>query len=352
LNILLRKRRELSERFRWFEGTLSVAAPALVFLLASSAFFALLGRDPLALIGQILNGAFGSTYGIVETLVKTIPILLCALATAVPARLGLLSVGASGQFYAGAWLGTGMVLVVGGSHLAMPAMFLAACAGGAIWALVPGFLRAQWEVNETLATLLLNYVASLLVDWAVYGPWRDTSNLGWPATISFPESVRLPVLVPGSRLHAGLLLAILLAVGLHILLSRSRWGLELRVLRSNRKLGEGVGMSWKAGAAATMAIGGAVAGLAGILETSCIHGRLQSGIALNYGLTGFLVAWMSGQHMLRIVPISLVMGALLSSGDALQLFAQLPEATAVVLQAILFCSVLATGGLLRRWRSP
>lgn len=348
---LAARRKTLAARFPWFEGTLTATSAGLAFFVASVVFFALLGRSPFLLFGELLSGSLGSAYGITETLVKTIPILLCALATALPARLGLLTVGASGQFYMGAWCGTAAVLVFGDSHwAAMPLMFLAAFAGGAIWGLVPGFLRAHLDVNETLVTLLLNYVASLLVEWVVYGPWRDVANLGWPATKSFPDWVKVPYLVHGSRLHSGLLIALVIAVVLHIVLSRSRWGLTLRILKSNRKLGEGVGFSWTGNVALVMGIGGAIAGLSGILETSCIHGRLQPDIALNFGLTGFLVAWMAGQHMIRIIPLSLVMGALLSSGDALQLYAQLPEATAVVLQSILFCSVLATGGLLRRGR--
>jgi len=353
LATLQTRRAEFATRHAWFEGTLTATSATLAFLFSSAAFFALLGRSPLPLIGELLNGAFGSWYGLTETLVKSSPILLCALATALPARMGLLTVGASGQFYLGAWCGTAVLLAADGlSGFALAAaVFPAACLGGAIWSLIPGFLKAHLEVNETLATLLLNYVASLLVDWVVYGPWRDPANLGWPATKSFPDAIKLPVLVPGTRLHAGLLLAVAIAVALHIVLTKSRWGLSLRILKSNRALGVGTGLPWAANVALVMGIGGAIAGLAGIVEATMIHGRLQSGIALNFGLTGFLVAWMSGQHMLRVIPLAIVMGALMSASDALQLYAQLPEATAIVLQALLFISVLVTGGLLSRGRS-
>ena len=337
----------------WFEGALTATSACLLFFATSALFFAVLGKSPFGLLGQILVGAFGSSYGLTETLVKTTPILLCALATALPARLGLLTVGASGQFYLGAWCGTAVMLAApsGWNTFLFLPVFVAACLGGAAWSLVPGFLRAHLEVNETLSTLLLNYVASLLVDWVVYGSWRDPANLGWPATKAFPESVKLPVLLSGTRLHAGLLLALLLAVVLHVVLSKSRWGLSLKILKSNRVLGEGTGLPWAANVALVMGFGGAIAGLAGIVEATMIHGRLQSGIALNFGLTGFLVAWMAGQHMLRIIPLAVAMGALMSASDALQLFAQLPEATATVLQAILFCSVLVSGGLLSKGRA-
>ncbi len=346
-------RNDLAARHGWFEGTLTAVSATLAFFLSSALFFAFLGRPPFPLIGELLKGAFGSWYGLSETLVKSSPILLCALATALPARLGLLTVGASGQFYLGAWMGTGMLLAAatsGGFGLFL-AVFAAACCGGALWSLIPGFLKARLEVNETLSTLLLNYVAALLVDWVVYGSWRDPANLGWPATKSFPDDVKLPVLIPGSRLHAGLVLAVALAIVLHIVLTKSRWGLSLRILKSNRALGVGTGLPWAANVALVMGLGGALAGLAGMIEVTMIHGRLQSGIALNFGLTGFLVAWMSGQHMLRIIPLAVVMGALMSASDALQLYAQLPESTAIVLQALLFCSVLVTGGLLARGRT-
>lgn len=353
LAAIQQRRSALAARHGWFEGALSATSAVALFFLASALFFAVLGKSPFVLLGQILVGAFGSPYGITETFVKTTPILLCALATALPARLGLLTVGASGQFYLGAWCGTAIVLAAptGWNWFLMLPVFAAACIGGALWSLVPGFLKARLEVNETLSTLLLNYVASLLVDWVVYGSWRDPANLGWPATKAFPDAIKLPTLVPGTRLHAGLLLAVAIAIALHVVLTRSRWGLSLKILKSNRVLGEGTGLPWAANVALVMALGGAIAGLAGILETTMIHGRLQSGIALNFGLTGFLVAWMAGQHMLRIIPLAVAMGALMSASDALQLFAQLPEATATVLQAILFCSVLVSGGLLSKGRT-
>ena len=328
----------------WTAGT------AMLFLLLCAAFFLLLGKHPLELLWQVAVGAFGDKYSITETLVKTTPILFCALAAAVPARLGLLSVGQNGQFYMGAFVGTFFVLrFPAGMHayVAIPAMLALAGLGGAVWGLIPGILRARVGVNETLTTLLFNYVGALLVDWAVYGPWRDPNNLGWPATPPFPDSAKLPSYF-GSRLHMGLFLAIALAVGLHVLLSRTRWGLMLRIMKSNRKVADGAGMRYGLHVAAVMALGGALAGLAGICETSAIQGRLQSGVAANYGITGFLVAWMAGQHLLKILPLALIMGAILSASDALQLFAELPSAIAVVMQSMLFLSVLGVAGWRKR----
>lgn len=334
----------------WKKEALWTLGATALFVILCGGFFLGLGKQPFELLWLVVQGAFGDSYSLTETLVKTTPILFCALAAAIPARLGLLSVGQTGQFYLGAFVATyGVLRYPEGmpTWAGIPLMLLLAGLGGAMWGLVPGMLRAKLGVNETLSTLLLNYVGALLVDWAVYGPWRDPDNLGWPATPAFPESAKLDQWF-GSRLHAGLFLAIGLAVALHLLLARTRWGLMLRIMKSNRKVAEGAGMRFGLHAAAVMALGGAMAGLAGICETSAIQGRLQSGFAANYGITGFLVAWMAGQHFLRILPLALVMGALISASDTLQLFAELPSAIGVVMQALLFVSVLGIAGWRKR----
>jgi simple sugar transport system permease protein len=328
---------------------LSAGASALTFLILGSIFLLLLKRSPFELWPEMAKGSFGDWYSLSETLTRAAPILLCALAVAIPARMGLLSVGAEGQFYAGAWLGTGFVLGLGDNSgwISLIAMLLFGCLGGAIWAAGPGFLRARFGVNETLSTLVLNYVSALLVSFVVYGAWKDPNNMGWPATKEFAEGLRLPTYFD-SRLHAGLWIGIILAIGFHIMLSRSRWGLSLRILKSNPRMSLPAGIGYQAQVVITLAIGGALAGLAGICEVAGIHGRLQSGIALDFGLSGFVVAWLARQNCIAIIPLAIIMGGLSSMSDALQLFAELPKSISTVFQAILFISVLLVDGIRRR----
>lgn len=324
-----------------------LAASALLFLLLGSIFFLLVGQPPLETFLAMVQGAFGDGYSLSESLVKAAPILLCACAAALPARLGLISVGGEGQLYFGALFGTALVLFVPvpSPFAMMPLMVLAAAAGGAFWAVLPAALKIRMGVNETISTLLLNYVASLTVDFLVYGPWKDPDNHGWPATVPFPEAARLPAFFD-TRAHIGLLFGAAAALALHALAAHSRWGLSLRVLRSNRKVAEGVGLSFARQALLVGVIGGALAGIAGICETSVIQGRLQSGISNGAGFSGFLVAWMAGQHFLRIIPLSLLMGGLLASADTLQMVAGLPSSSSLVLQGLLFAGALAVGGLI------
>lgn len=323
----------------------SILLSTLVFLIICGAFFAFVGQSPLELFPAIVDAAFGSSYSWTETLLKTAPILLCAIATVLPAKLGLISVGAEGQLYFGALVGTAPVLALidAPTGLLLPLMLFSAALGGALWAAISGLLKDLFAVNETISTLLLNYVAVLLVNYAVYGPWKDPSNLGWPATAPFPNAAKLPSL--GSNLHFGLVLGILAAVVLSSLLARSRWGMALQLMRSNRKLAQAAGLHFGRNVVLVMAIAGALAGITGITETAMVQGRLQPNLSNGYGLSGFLVAWMAGQHIIKIIPLSILVGGLAASADALQLVAQLPSSSAMVMQGILFISVLAVNGL-------
>ncbi|WP_286802113.1 ABC transporter permease [Marinobacter sp. UBA2498] len=324
----------------------AVLIMAATFVLAALTFFAINGRESISLFQEMVMGAFGDGYSFSETLVKTAPILLTALAVALPARLGLISVGGEGQLYLGALFGTGAVLaaVDQPGWLLMPLMLIGAMAGGALWGVIPGLLKTRLGVNETISTLLLNYVGVLLVSFVVHGPWKNPNSLGWPATIEFPQGAILPQFFD-TRVHMGLIFGVVAAIILHILVTRSRWGLGLQVSRSNPRVGATSGISYERNVLIVMAIGGLLAGLARIAEASVIQNRLQDGLASGYGMTGFLVAWLAGQHFLRIIPLSVLMGGLLASADSLQLYAQLPKASADILQALLFIIVLAVASL-------
>jgi simple sugar transport system permease protein len=325
-----------------------------VFLLLASAFFYFNGYAPLEIFQQIAQGAFGNAFSTNTTLAKSIPILFCALATALPARMGLVSVGAEGQLYFGALAGTAAVLSLTNAPFwqLFPATLALTLMGGALWGAIPGILRAGLGVNETIVTILMNYIGIQLVEYAVYGPWKDAGNLGWPATIAFPHAAKFPTIGVGAfSSNWALVLAVVLALGLHLLVERSRWGTALALLRSNPRVARMAGLSYVAHAITVMALAGSFAGLAGLVQTANVQNHLQPDISSGYGYVGFLVAWLAGQNFLRIIPLALLMGGLLSAGDALQLFAQLPFANTVVMQALLFISVLGVGAWRERRRS-
>jgi simple sugar transport system permease protein len=332
-------------RFQLFAALGGAAA----FLIAAAIFLAAIGQPPLTTLGQMAIYAFGDSYSLSESLVKATPILLCALAVILPARLGLITVGGEGQLYFGALTGTAVVVAFsnGAMWLLLPAMLAAGAIGGAAWSGVAGWLRARCNVNETISTLLMNYIAVLLVNYAIYGAWKDPASMGWPASIAFPPAATVPNIL-GTRVHLGLVFGVVAALVLHVGVTYTRWGIALRVLSGNRKVGTMAGFSFVRQTLLVMAIGGALAGLAGICETSAIQGRLQSGLSVGYGLTGFLVAWLSGQHFLRAVPIAILIGGLIAAGDALQLYSKIPSASATILQGLLFVAALGASGIAGR----
>lgn len=330
---------------------MTTLATVSAFIVLTLIFFASLGKPPFDMVAQLVVYAVGDTYSISQTFAKTTPILLCALAAAVPGRLGLISVGAEGQLYAGAIAGTGAVLLAPGlpALLLIPFMLVSAALGGAAYGFVPGLLRARLQINETITTLVLNYISVLFVNALVFGPWKDPESQGWPATIFFPQGAILPSL-PGTRIHLGLLLAIVFAIGLHLFFTWGPSSQKIRILAGNRKVGEMFGLNFGFWVVAMMALGGAIAGIAGIAEVSAIQGRLQPSISLGYGLTGFLVAWLSRHQPLVIVPVAFLVGGLVAASDALQLFAKVPAASAVILQGVLFATALAIPGLMKQKR--
>jgi general nucleoside transport system permease protein len=332
---------------------LPVVATLLAFLGLAAGLFSVLGQPPLETLRALVIFAVGDSYSLSQTLAKTSPILLCALAAAVPGRLGLISVGAEGQLHAGAIGGTAVVLLAPTlpAPLLLPLMIVGAAIGGGLYGYVPGLLRARLDVNETITTLLLNYVTVLLVAALVFGPWRDPASQGWPATIEFPPGAVLPTW-PGTRIHLGLAIGVAAAVALHLYFNHGPWAEKISILAGNRKVGEMFGLNFGSWVIGLMCVGGALAGLAGIAEVSVIQGRLQQSISLGYGLTGFLVAWLSRHQPLIILPVSLCVGGLIAGSDALQMFAKVPAASAVILQGLLFAAALGIPGLLHRLRKP
>src|SRR5882724_9224564 len=211
-------------------GLIAAICGGAAFLLAAIIFLLAIGKPPLTTLGQMALYAFGDSYSLSESFVKATPILLCALAVILPARLGLITVGGEGQLYFGALTGTAVVVCFPKAPLLLllPAMLAAGALGGAIWSGAAGWLRARCNVNETISTLLMNYIAVLLVNYAIYGAWKDPASLGWPASIAFPPDATVPSLY-GTRVHAGLIVGVIAALLLHVGVTYARWGIALKV---------------------------------------------------------------------------------------------------------------------------
>jgi simple sugar transport system permease protein len=322
-----------------FLGALAVALAAfgLVMLIQ--------GRNPVTVYASMLSATLGTPFGRSEVLVKSIPLVLCALAVAVPARVGLVNVGGEGQLYMGAWLASGVALSLPQlpAWLLLPLMMLAGIAGGALWALVPALLRARGWMNEVITTLLLNYVAILFVQFFVFGPWKDPQSANFPQSPAFVPAAHLPVIF-GDRVHIGVLFAVGAALALLVVLRRTRWGFEMRAIGGNPEAARRAGIPLGTYVVVGLLVGAALAGLAGATEVSAVQGRLRPTLSPGYGFIGFLVSWLAGHGPLSTIIMALLMAVLTASGDALQLAQKLPYASVDLLMALTLCVVLAQRG--------
>ena len=317
----------------------------IIFLVAFVLFGAILwlaGKDPLEAIQDTLVYTLGTSAGFSEVIVRMIPLLFTSIAVALPARVGLINVGAEGQLYIGALFAAGTALALPGlpAWALLPIMGIAGLLGGALWAFLPVFLRARGLVNETISTLLLNYVAPSIVSFFVYGPWRARGAASAPQTPDFSSSARLPAFFD-TRIHLGLVVALIILIAYWYLMKYTRWGLEMRAVGGNFQAARRNGIRCTQYLILAMCIGGAIAGLAGMSEISGIHGRLRPNFSPGFGFTGFLINWLAFGNPIGILLMSFVISIITSGGDILQLKQALPYAVLNILLAITLFVVLA-----------
>jgi simple sugar transport system permease protein len=316
-------------------------------------FLYLFGHNPIRAYLELFQGSLGSAYGRSEVLVRAIPLMLCAAATAIPARIGLLNVGAEGQLHVGALAATWGALTFSTlpAHTLIPLLVLLGILGGAVAALVPALLRTGFGANETITTLLLNYVIALIVEYMVRGPWKDPTAFNWPYTPEFSAAARLSF-YGTTRIHAGLWFALIGLLLFYFVLRKTRVGYEIRVIGDNPEAARRAGIPIVRYILLTMCVGGAMAGLAGMAEVSAIQGRLRPGISAGFGYTGFLVSWLALHHPLGIVVMALLFGVVSVGGDMIQIGLNLPYATVNILMALIFFVVLGSGFLKKEGRQP
>ena len=332
----------------------AVLVPVVSILLAlvvGGVIVLLAGQNPFAVYGAMLDGAFGSGSGLAETLVKTTPLLLTGLGVAVAFRMRLWNIGGEGQLYFGAIFATWVALFGlpnANGWLLVPAMVVAGLLGGAFWGLIPGALRAYLGANETITTLMLNYVAILFSEWLVHGPWKDPQAFGFPGTPSFPDAAWLPNWGT-TRVHLGLLFGLVAAAVLWLILRRTRWGYEIGVMGESDRAARYAGMPTKRTILLVMALSGALCGLAGMSEVAGIGHQLQRNLSPGYGYTAIIVAWVGRLHPLGIAVVAFLLAGVLVGGDQIQMSMGLPAAIAPMLQGIILFFLLG-GELLTRYR--
>lgn len=343
------RRRKRENLLRW--GGLAVVPAALAFsMLVCAVLLAVEGHAPLHGLQVLWEGSFGAGWALSDALLKSVPIFLCSMGVAVAFRMQTWNIGAEGQFALGAIGATWVVLNFGQLpwQLMLPFMLLAAGVAGALWALIPACLRIWLNVSEIISTLMLNYVAILLLDYLVYGAWKDPGSFGFPMTMAFPEAAVIGA-IPGTRQHWGLVFAIMAGALLWATLTFTRTGFEIKASGSGMRVASYARLPYPFLVALVLAVSGAFAGWAGGIETSAVAHRLQPSIMAGYGYTAIVVAWLSRLNPLAIALASFCLAAFRVGVENLQLELQVPAAFGGVMEGVILLSVLA-GQFFRAFR--
>lgn len=334
--------------------TAAVSAAALGAALALFGGFVLLrGLNPLDVYSAMFVGAFGTRFSLEETLTQAAPLMLTALCTVVPARAGLLVIGGEGALVLGgvaaALIGVALAPAPAPAPWAIALMCLGGAMTGALWIGAAGALRHFRGVNETISTLLLNYLAIALMNHLVTGPVRDFGQVLKPVSWSIPERFMIGQ-VPGTGIHWGLAFGVLACLLLWVLLRKTTFGFAVDILGGNVRAAQVVGLPIGRIVLVVCALGGAAAGLAGTIEVVAVHGFASASLAVGYGYAGILVAFLARQNPVAVIPVAVLLGGIQAAGGLLQRRFGLPDAATVVLEGLLFLIVLASNTLYGRWR--
>jgi simple sugar transport system permease protein len=327
------------------------AAALLTALVLLGVFVAFRGLDPFEVYATVARASFGSWFAVEQTLTQAAPLMLTALCTALPARAGLLVIGGEGALVVG-----GVAAVLAGVALAGAPVVVgtsltiaAGAVAGALWIGAAGALR-QWRgVNETIATLLMNYIAIAVMNHLVSGPIRDFAQALKPSSWSIDPRFRLGE-IPGTGIHWGLAFGVLACLLAYVLMRRTTFGFGVDIVGGNARAARLVGLPVGSMILLTCALGGAAAGLAGAVEIVAVHGFASASLVVGYGYAGILAAFLARQHPLAVVAVAVLLGGISASGGLLQRRFNLPDAATLVLQGLLFIAVLAANTLYGRVR--
>jgi general nucleoside transport system permease protein len=304
--------------------TAGMVAVGLIFLLC--------GVNPFFAFKKIFIGSFGSAYGFKETVTKAIPLILIGGGLALAFKAKFWNIGAESQLLMGAIFGFWVGLNWGPSlspAAIVPLMFTAGFIGGAMWGLIPAILKLRFSINEVISTLMLNYICAEFLTLLIVGPWKSKKKFGFPYTDDLPDSAILSLL-PGSRIHTvTMILAVIAVVVLTVVIYKTRFGYEVRVIGENPDAAKYAGIDFSRTTLSIMAISGGMAGLAGVGEVAGIHHYLSypDSISSGYGFTAIIVAWLAKLNPFYVIFSGLFFAGVLVGGDAIQISLGLPAAT-------------------------
>jgi len=341
MRLVLEGRPQPSRAAVWIGPLLAAAAMLVVGFIVFKAF----GKDPIAAFDAFFIQPVATRYGIAELLLKATPLMLIATGLAIGYRANVWNIGAEGQLTLGAIAGGGVALAVGEAEwsaaLLLTVMFAAGAVAGMLWAAIPAWLRTRFNANEILTSLMLVYIATLLLSLLVHGPWRDPEGYNFPQSRLFADSALLPNLVAETRLNAGILIALSIVALAWVFVRRHIVGFEMRVAGLAPAAANYAGIDAKRNVWLGMLAGGACAGIAGVGEAAGPIGQLLPSMSPGYGFAAIIVAFVGRLHPLGIVFASILMSLLYLGGESAQMNLALPSAVTGLFQGALLFFLLA-----------
>ncbi len=335
-------------------GYLSPLFAVVLTLIGGLIVFSALGKNPIEGFRVFFFNPLSDLYGVSELLLKATPLMLIAMGLAIGFRANVWNIGAEGQFIMGGVGATAIALYFSDSESVMilPMMLLAGAVGGMLWAMIPAFLKTQFETNEILVSLMLVYIAQLGVSWLVHGPMMDPDGFGFPQSPMFEDSALLPMLIEGTRLNAAFLFALTALVIVYVFMSRSFIGFQMQVAGQAKDAARYAGFSAKRMVWIGMLSGGGMAGIAGMSEVAGPMGQLTEHVSNNYGFAAIIVAFVARLNPVGIFFASLLMALLYLGGEQAQQYLNLPSSISKVFQGMLLMFLLGADVLINyriRW---
>lgn len=329
----------------------NVSPAAQVMSLVIALLLSALATGLLMIIGKadvvegfiaIYKGAFGTWKASVESLVKATPLILTGLATVIAFRARIWNIGQEGQLYIGAIVAYWAYTLFTGLPPAalLTIIILFALIGGAVCGFIPAFIKAKFAVDEIITTIMINYIVIYFLSWLLSGPWKDPGHY-YQQSPTILEMAQFPILIAHTRLHLGFILAIVAALLLYLLISKTPLGYEIQAMGFNPTASKFQGINVVKTMLIVMMISGAVSGLAGAGELFGVILRLKSNISLGYGYTGIIIGMLAGLEPLAVIPVAILFGGLINGSFLLQTTTNIPSALVYVIQAIVLLFFLA-----------
>ncbi len=328
------------------EAAVIRSSAIVLSLIAAGIFIFIIGHNPFAVYSSMLDGAFGTTYRITETMRRAVPLVIASLGIAAAFRLRFWNIGADGQIMMGALGASYFALNYSSlpSYILLPVMAAAGIVCGGIWGAVPAFFRAKFRTNETIFTLMMNYIALKILTYLQYGPWKDPAALGFPKIPGFTANAILPDVF---GLHAGWIIALVLAAVMHIFITYTKKGFEIMVTGESENTSRYAGMNVSRIIITTIFISGGICGLAGMIEASAVNKTLSVDITKGAGYTAIITCWLSGLRAPVIPAVCVLFAAMIQGGTFIQMAFQMPQSAAQILQGLILFFVLGSEFFIR-----